>query len=1310
MVAELGTLLSHHALPGGLLAYDASADEVQAAVRTIDPSNAVEVSGGPSLNGKGEPEGSQWTYAISFPEQSGVPPLAAHAFGHTFTCEELEKEQLVPVGGCGSEGGKLFQPLSGGAKSEPELVVSGSGRPDGEVVVEAQDLGDAATSETACVKATHAATGNFLDAACSEEVAKGSGGFEVVRTPVTITDRLPAGLSVVSVEGIAGEEAGKEIAPVTCKIAGSGKEVSCVFEGRLPAYEQIELLLSVRIDPGAKSGEENAATVSGGGANQARSASHPVMIDGVERFGVESWSLTPESFGGGVDTAAGSHPFQVTSVVTANTAPTSALPGSEGKAAVVSLAKDYVAELPAGFVGNPTPFTQCTDTQFQHTIEVSARGEKIAVNECPVGSVVGMASVRFSSPGGGVPDVSNAVPIFNLVPNRGEPARFGFNVLGFLPVFLNASVRAGSDYGVTISSHNIIQVSSLLNVKLTFWGVPGSKLHDAQRGWECLEEYGSCPSSTATAPPPFLIMPTSCERPFESTLLSDSWAAPGKPAETGEPVSYTLPERVDGCNHMPFEPGIEAKADVTDASTSTGLTVDVHVPQSAELDTGGLAESSVKDITVALPEGVAVNPSGANGLEACSGNPAPLLSEGKLGSPGDEIGYEGFKELDHAGEPGVQTATFTPQLPESFGTEGEESLLRPGVNFCPDASKIGTVNIKTPLLPNELTGSVYLASQNANPFGSLLALYIVAEDPVSGTVVKLPGEVSLCHAAGEMIAKMTCRALGQLITTFQNSPQLPFEDAILHFYGGEKAPLTTPSQCRDNAPEHPGEYETTASFVPWSAEANDEENAAIHASSNFKIEHGPYGGPCPGTSLPFSPSLTGGALNVNAGAFSPFTATMSRKDGEQNLQSLEVHLPPGLSGILTGVELCPEPQANLGECAANSLIGETTVSVGVGGDPYTVNGGKFYLTGPYNGSGACTVGTSGCAPFGITFEVPAKAGPFDLERNSQNPAGEDACDCVLVRGKIEINPLTAAITITSNPPGTPDAIPTSIEGIPLEIQHVNAITTRNDFQFNPTNCEKMAVTGTIHSSEGGTDTIGVPFQVTNCAVLKFAPKFAVSTSGKTSRADGASLAVKLTYPNAPFGSQANIAKVKVELPKQLPSRLTTLQKACTAATFDANPATCPAASIVGHAKAITPLIPVALEGPAYFVSHGGEAFPSLVLVLQGYGVTIDLVGSTFINKAGITSSTFKTVPDAPVGSFELTLPEGKYSALAAHGNLCADKLTMPTEFLAQNGAEIHKTTKITVTGCTKHKHKSKKKARRSKARHPTGAGRHRRRK
>ncbi len=279
----------------------------------------------------------------------------------------------------------------------------------------------------------------------------------------------------------------------------------------------------------------------------------------------------------------------------------------------------------------------------------------------------------------------------------------------------------------------------------------------------------------------------------------------------------------------------------------------------------------------------------------------------------------------------------------------------------------------------------------------------------------------------------------------------------------------------------------------------------------------------------------------------------------------------------------------------------------------------------------------------------------------------------------------------------PYKIPTILEGIPLEIKHVNVDINRPGFVFNATNCSPLAITGSLTSTEGATENLSVSYQVTNCAVLALKPKLEASTSGTTSRVGGASLHVKLGYPAGPY--DANIARVKVELPKALPSRLTTLQKACAAAVFDANPAACPAASIVGHATASTPVLPVPLEGPAYFVSHGGEAFPSLIIVLQGYGVTVHLVGSTFIDKAGITSSTFKTVPDVPVGTFELTLPQGPFSALAATGNFCKEKLAMPTEFVGQNGAEIKTSTKIAVTGCAKAKHKAKKASKRHKGKH-----------
>ncbi len=938
-------------------------------------------------------------------------------------------------------------------------------------------------------------------------------------------------------------------------------------------------------------------------------------------FGVKDFGVSFLNQNGTPDTQAGSHPNTVVASWAFNTTDLrlDATVDSPYQVRPDGNVKDITVDLPPGFVGDPnaTP-AKCTLRELENS-----RGSSASGNSCPPGSQVGELEVEF---------VSNShaplkEPIFNMVPPHGVALQVGANFIAPL-AFVNFGLQTGGDYPVKSEGLDISAIEPIKSIRLTAYGVVGEGENRK----------------------PFLTLPTGCTGPLRSTIEADSYQEPEEPGQMVKAESITSnaagePVNLTGCSKLTFPPRITVKSDTTNASSASGLTVDVNVSQKAALNPEGLAESALRDATVTLPEGVAINPSGANGLEACS--------EGLAGFQiGRGVNGSGFEEFNPNFEPGDKTPLFSPTPLES---------LQPGVSLCPDGAKIGTVDISSPLLPKgqDLTGSVYLAAQNANPFGSLIAMYMFVEDPISGSTIKLTGEVSLNPDTG------------QIVTTFKNTPDLPFENLEIHFFGGERAPLTTPSRC--------GTYTTTAMFTPWDG------NAPVEATSSFEIEHGPDGGPCPGAQLPFAPTVNGGATNIQAGAFSPLTVTLSRKDGEQNLKSVEAKLPPGLSGVLTGVELCPEPRANEGLCGENSKVGEATVSVGVGGDPFTVSGGKFYLTGPYNGSGGCTVGTQGCAPFGLTFEVPAKAGPFDLERNSANPAGEDACDCVLVRGKLEINPLTSAITITTNPPGTPDSIPTSIEGIPLEIQHVNAVTTRGNFQFNPTNCAKMALVGTVGLNEGGTRTISTPFQVTNCAALKFEPKFSVSTSGKTSKANGASLSAKVTYPNVPQGTDADIAKVKVELPKQLPSRLTTLQKACTAKQFEANPAGCPAESKIGYAVVHTPILPVPLVGPAIFVSHGGEAFPSLTMVLQGDGVTIELVGTTFISKAGITSTTFKTVPDQPFSTFELTLPEGKYSALAANGNLCTSKLAMPIEFVAQNGAEIHQSTKIGVTGCAKKK-------------------------
>lgn len=810
-------------------------------------------------------------------------------------------------------------------------------------------------------------------------------------------------------------------------------------------------------------------------------------------------------------------------------------------------------------------------------------------------------------------------PVFNLKPSTGEPARFGFTVFGGFPVILDTSVRAGGDYGVTVSVNNVSQIVALLSSQVTFWGVPGDSAHDSQRGWSCIDNgfyglvapvVGKCAPPNEGSPPPLLSMPTSCNGPLQTSVAVDSWQNRGNFLPDFSP---SFEPTLHGCNRLPFNPSISVAPDGQQGSSPTGLTVGIHVPQDLLLNPSGLAEANVKDTTVTLPEGVALNPAAADGLMSCS--------EGQIGLSEDVQGS------------------------------------------CPEASKVGTVEIKTPLLPNPLTGSAYLATQSENPFGSLVALYLQVRDPVSGTLVKVAGEVKPDPVTG------------QLVSTFENTPELPFEDLTLHFFGGDRAPLGTPARC--------GAYTTIASMAPWSG------NAPVESSSTFEITSGPNHSPC-ASPLPFGPELTAGSINVQAGATSPLTMTMSRQDGQQNLDAVELHMPPGVAGVLSKVKLCGEAEANAGTCGPESLIGHTIVSVGLGGDPYTVTGGRVYITGPYKG-----------APYGLSIVNPAKAGPFDLGQ-------------VIVRAKLAIDRETAAITVTTDADG-PYAIPQMLDGIPLQIKHVNVTIDREGFTFNPTNCEPMKITGRLTSSQGSESALEVPFQVTNCRALDFRPHLTASTSGKATRANGTSLDVKLSYPSDAFGKDTNIAKVKVQLPRQLPSRLATLQKACLDTTFDANPSACPAASRIGSAVATTPILPVALTGPAYFVSHGGAKFPELVIVLQGYGVTVYLRGETFISPSGITSSTFRTVPDVPVASFELNLPSGPYSALGANGNLCKitrsvtvrkrvtvvshghrrtvtkkvhrrvpATLGMPTTFVAQNGVQIERTTPVGVSGCPKH--------------------------
>ncbi len=982
---------------------------------------------------------------------------------------------------------------------------------------------------------------------------------------VKMTDVLPPGLEAL---GVAGSEPFKEgnfkaREPIPCSLEEKGgvQSASCTLSKALAPYDQIEMRINVKLKAGAHTGELNQLSVSGGGAPP-KLIERPITVsEAPVPFGVESYEMGLEEEGGATTTQAGAHPFQLNTTIALNQLkdinPLEAPPEHRPEVTPAGLAKDLNFKLPAGFVGNATVLPQCTTAQFFETVA----GQE---NRCPPDSAVGVATTTVHEPAT-VGTSTLTEPIFNLAPRKGEPARFGFYVvLANSPVFIDTSVRTGSDYGVNVSVQNITQTGAFLSSEVTFWGTPADPRHDNQRGWGCI--YGArggssaqpCTPSEEQHPRPLLSLPSSCSRTLSTSVEGDSWADPGSFFDfTKADGAVFEPEGpLVGCNRLSFGPQLKVTSENEEAAHPSGMTIDVHLPQEANQNASGLASSNIRSTTITFPQGFSVNPSSADGLEACA--------EG-------EVGFQNARGAE-------EELLFSPDLPQPF---------------CPDAAKVGSVRIKTPLLPAGQylqEGGLYLATpapngeSSKNPFNSLIALYLVVKDPISGVLLKLPGQVSLDPASG------------QVSTSFQNTPDINAEDIEVSLTAGPRAPLASPAGC--------GTYPVNASFTPWSG------TAPVSSSATLRVSSGPGGSPCPSSPLPFAPSLAAGTSNVNAGAFTPLSTSINREDANQQIGSVSVHTPPGLSGVLSGVSLCSNAQADAGACPANSLIGHSSVSVGFGSDPFTVTNGQVFLTESYGG-----------APFGLSILTQAVAGPFNLGN-------------VVVRARLQVDPYTTALTATTDESG-PYAIPHILDGIPLEIRHVNVTIDRPGFTFNPTSCAPQSLTATVKALEGASAALSAPFQAASCQTLKFAPKFSVSVSGRATKANGTALSVKLSYPSGPLGTYANLAKVKVSLPKQLPSRLSTLNKACAAQVFEANPEACPKESRVGQAKVLTPLLPIPLSGTAYFVSHAAEAFPDLTMVLNGsgaYPIKVILIGNTQIKK-GVTTTTFKATPDVPF--FEL---------------------------------------------------------------------------
>ncbi len=1069
--------------------------------------------------------------------------------------------------------------------------------------------------------------------------ARNAGGA-ATQGAVTVEDKLPEGLTIENVKffspaiaralGVAETEdlfpllqvsGFCSTTPVRCSSAVGGSELPVSVK----PDEELRLVTRLTVsEPGPRS-LQGEAVVSGGGAASAsvQSANH---VGSPPAFGFSKFGFYVAGVDGTRDTQAADHPYELAVTFNLNSAigtgPQSQAPAPNG----IEDPRDIVTDLPVGFVGSILAAPRCTFAQLSSHI--------YAVGGCPANTIIGHILTEPVSAS------SINAPIYNMTPEKGFPAEFAYlDVLGAPHSFYSRVVPTPRGYVLQTTNPDIPQLS-LTNIVVTFFGDPGehfdreypvctftggeSRYKDSRCTQENSEHKGAYELEPGGAPRiPFFTNPTDCagEEPTVTTYM-DSWQHPAKFNPDGTPVNLeesawakaeSKSPAVTGCNALQFTPELQSTPTTKEADTPSGMEVAIKVPQ---FETPGVpASPTLKDASVMFPEGFTLDPAAGDGLEACS--EAQIGWLGADGPHGEPLPNRGL-------------TNFSPAPPQ-----------------CPEASKVGSLELTTPLINGTLHGEMYLATQNENPYGSEIGLYVVVHDPVTGVLVKIAGRT------------LSNPQTGQITGVFEENPNLPFDELKLSFFGGPRAEFATPNGC--------GTFTTASDLTPWSAPDSGPDALPL---SSFPIDTACVSG--------FGPAFTGSNLNLQAGAYSPFVASFSREDTDHELGGLSVSLPPGLLADVGSVPLCGDAQANAGTCPESTQVGTVLAEAGPGPNPLP-DRGKVYLTGPYNGG-----------PYGLSVVVPAVAGPFNF-------------GLVVVRQSLRVDPTNAHVTDVS------DAFPTMLHatgaggetiGIPIRLRRVEVAINRPGFAFNPTNCSKMQVGGSITSTQGESKALETPFQVTNCASLKFTPKFQVSTTpAKDTRIDGATLTAKLTEPSEPQGAQANIARVKVELPKALPSRLTTLRKACTDAQFEANPAECPSASRIGYATVHTPILAGALTGPAIFVSHGGEAFPSLTMVLQGDGVTIDLVGTTFISKAGVTSTTFKTVPDTPFSSFELTLPQGEYSALTALGNLCAQQSTMPTEFVAQNGAEIHESTKVGVTGCTKKvRRERKKKHRRRKMR------------
>jgi hypothetical protein len=1045
---------------------------------------------------------------------------------------------------------------------------------------------------------------------------------------ITINDALPPGLSVTGAEFYTPGYGSTSLASVLCSSPPAQAE-QCSYPGQYAAFlsplkpgETLTLLLHVQVagtvpstpppspcSASATTPPCDSATVSGGGGPDA-SASWTTPIGATPAgFRVQTFAVSAINPDGSPDTRAGSHPYELTTSFDYNT-----VLRAQGAVGPAEDPKDITTDLPPGLIGDPQAVPQCPLAQFAAaTGEANGQGSR---SKCPADTQVGTAAVNqegqiFTS------------PVYNLQPEPGAPAELGllFSGANGVPVVLKAGLRTGGDYGLRLVSSGITEIS-LSEVSVTIWGDPGDPSHDWQRGQFCESERDvSIPQCNGGGVPgpaarPFLTLPSDCSgQPLSFGITTVSWLHPGAP----QTASAALPA-LTGCDLLSsFDPTISVAPDSSQAGQPAGLSVDIKAPQndaplalmcgSAPCDTFAnpaeagaptgvdytpVATPEVRDVTVALPAGMTVNPSGADGLGSCS--------------------------------------------------DQQIALSSPDPGACPDSSKIGTVQLHTPLLPNSLPGDVYVGQPQCSPCspadaaaGRMVRLFIQIDDPASGVVVKLPGTVSVDQSTG------------QLTSTFLQNPQLPFDELQLSLKGGSRAPLVNPDSC--------GTFTTTSDFAPWSAPFSGPDATPF---SSFDVTG------C-GDPSTFAPSFTAGVQNMQAGAHSSFVLSFSRSDADQQLSGLSVSLPPGLSAKLAGVPLCSDSDAAAGTCPASSQVGDVETGAGAGSEPLFLPG-HAYLTGPYKGG-----------PYGLAVEVPAIAGPYNL-------------GTVVVRQAIHVDPTTAQVTVVSDP------FPQSLDGIPLRLRRVDVNMDRPDFIVNPTSCNPMSIDGTLSSTGGMSEPVSSRFQVGACGELGFSPKlqFKLTGNGQTHSGNHPTLTATLTQG----AGQANMRSAKVALPLSLALDINNSKNVCNydvAQAVHGGAVGCPASTIVGQATAVTPLLDQPLSGPVYLVQgirfgKGGQrihTLPSLLVPLRGQ-IAIDLRASSAVNGAQQLVTTFSNIPDAPVSKFTLQINGGRKGLLVITGrgkSICGAAQVANSDFGGQSGrADNQNDTMATPCGRAARKH------------------------